>query len=157
MRRIAEKYSFLRNPGLFSPNSGQEERNNDLNLQEQCNELVKKGQLDKAIKMAEQGCIFEGIPAMFTYFPLKLKQIQELQTEGEIIDEDVIQLMSLILFARREIINDKLSDQTTLLEKLAQLETILKKMIPVFSISIQNDIESRAQEYSRQNSVSFTR
>jgi hypothetical protein len=67
-----------------------------------CHQLEESGNLVEAIKCAELASDYYGLEGLLLYLPIRYRQIQILYGDGEIIEQDSQQALTVVFLARKE-------------------------------------------------------
>lgn len=116
---------FLTVPGAFYAADQSIHDQEFVLLKRGCEEKESEGALGEALLYAQKASILYGIPGLMLYFPLRYESLVQEQKEGELIDQALVQVLGLILFAQKWLKNQTSTepDQGEVLEALEQWET----------------------------------
>lgn len=103
MNDIRESLPFLKMPGLFFAANRQIPDLPMDDLNEMFNDAMKKSDLNLANRIAEKISILYGINGLMLYFNASYLLAQENVKSHEIIDQDVIKILSLIFFVEKNL------------------------------------------------------
>lgn len=91
---------FLTVPGAFYAANQTIKDQEFVSLKRSCEEKKSEGALGEAILYAQKASILYGISGLMLYFPLRYESLIQEQKKGELIDQDLVQVLGLILFAK---------------------------------------------------------
>jgi hypothetical protein len=100
---LNQELLFLSQFGLFNIAHAQIPNNSFDELKLHYDVCHKTNELDQASLYAQKISILYGLSGLYLYFPVQLSLIQKDKQLGEIVDQQLIKLLSLILFVEKNL------------------------------------------------------
>ena len=103
MPNLNASLEFLSKMGLFQSANRQIKDASFEDLHAEFQDKLKNNDLDNASIIAKKISILYGLKGLYLYVPVELSRIKSDKEKGEIIDQALMQLLSLILFIEHNV------------------------------------------------------